>query len=139
MSARPSPVEIVIRPKGIDRYLALVEGEAIITSRQPLFAAARILLSRGVDPETIITMRHEGSATISLRSTVGRAAGWRVEEPDRGGLRYRRYVPREPQTTNDASDAAGESQGGQTTPEDRRAPPPTEVARFAHACQAAGQ
>lgn len=96
MSSAPAPIEIVIRPKGIDRYLALIEGEAVITSRQPLFASARVLLDRGADPDTVVTMRHEGSATVSLRSTVGRAAGWRVEEPDRGGIRLRRYVPREP-------------------------------------------
>ncbi|WP_454683388.1 hypothetical protein [Ancylobacter moscoviensis] len=139
MSIRPSPIEIVIRPKGIDRYLALIEGEAVVTSRQPLFASARVLLERGVDPHTVITMRHEGSATVSMRSTVGRAAGWRVEEPDRGGIRLRRHVPREPLTAHGAALAAGESQDGQTKPEDRCAPPPSEVARFAHACRAASQ
>lgn len=135
----PSPIEIVIRPKGIGRYLALIEGEAVITSRQPLFASARVVLDRGVDPHTVITIRHEGSATVSMRSTVGRAAGWRVEEPDRGGIRLRRYVPREPQKTNGASDAAGKSQDGQTKPEDRCAPPPPEAAKSAHACRTASQ
>lgn len=139
MSSAPAPIEIVIRSKGIDRYLALIEGEAVITSRQPLFASARVLLDRGVDPDTVVTMRHEGSATVSLRSTVGRAVGWRVEEPDRGGIRLRRYVPREPLTAHGAALAAGESQDGQTKPEDRCAPPPSEVAKSAHACRTACQ
>ncbi|BAQ48144.1 hypothetical protein Maq22A_c26390 [Methylobacterium aquaticum] len=39
-----------------------------------------------------LTMTHEGSETICLRSTVGRAAGLTVHETDRG-LTIRRYKP----------------------------------------------
>ncbi|MDF2995103.1 MAG: hypothetical protein K0R27_740 [Xanthobacteraceae bacterium] len=85
-------VEIIVQPKGNGRYAALVEGEVIVTSRQPFYASARALLKRGVYPETPITMRHEGSSIASMRSTVGHASQWRVEESDAGGLRIRRYI-----------------------------------------------
>jgi hypothetical protein len=47
----------------------------------------------GADPETPITMSHEGSATVSLRSTVGQAARLSVEESERSGPRFVRYRP----------------------------------------------
>jgi hypothetical protein len=49
-------------------------GRYLGRSSTPLLTAARILLAEGMPPETPIEMRHEGSITISLRSTIGAAA-----------------------------------------------------------------
>jgi hypothetical protein len=52
-----------------------VDGRVLVAStRQPLLDAARVLAAEGWDPATVIVLRHEGSATDSLRSTVGAAA-----------------------------------------------------------------
>ena len=40
------------------RFVATVAGRQLCTSREPLLAASRILLSEGVDPETPIATRH---------------------------------------------------------------------------------
>ena len=60
----------------------LPDGQAV-ESRTPFFAAARALLAAGVDPATTLAMRHHGSTTVAMRSTVGEAAKWTVrEEPN---------------------------------------------------------
>ena len=46
----------------------------LATSSQPFLEAARVLLDRGYDPTTRIVMRHAGSTTDSLASTIGAAA-----------------------------------------------------------------
>jgi hypothetical protein len=91
----PAAIELTVFPAGPGRYTAtLPNGENLVTSHQPLFAGARALAARGVDPATLLTMRHAGSHTVAMRSTVGRAAKLTVEEPDRGGLSIRAYRPR---------------------------------------------
>src|SRR5688500_1115736 len=61
----------------------------VAASRQPLRDAARALAGAGMPPETVVTARHRGSAIVAMRSNVGEAAKWRVEESDRGGLKRR--------------------------------------------------
>lgn len=68
------------------RYHATLDGEVIATSRQPFFAAARALQAMGYDDEVVLTASHEGSTTLAMRSTIGRAAGWSVSEGERTGL-----------------------------------------------------
>src|SRR5262245_18162331 len=58
-------------------------------STTPLLTAARILLAEGLPPETAIEMRHQGSATTSLRSTIGAAAKLEVNNE-----RFAPYRPR---------------------------------------------
>jgi hypothetical protein len=73
-------IEIVVTPSNGGHFNATVDGEKLCSSRTPFFSAARVLLKRGVDPDTKIVMRHTGSETTSLRSTVGAAAALTVDE-----------------------------------------------------------
>ena len=78
----------------LGRYDAVLpDGRVLARSRQPLFAAARTLLSEGFAPETAITARHAGSEIVAMRSTVGEAAQWTVKERDKGGLSKERWQP----------------------------------------------
>jgi hypothetical protein len=70
-----------------------VDGREIVTrSTQPLLDGARALLAEGIDPRTRIVMRHTGSDTDALRSTVGAAAGLTVEEGE-SVPRVKRWKP----------------------------------------------
>lgn len=93
-SSPPPGIELTVTPTGFGRFAAtLPNGEHLVTSHQPLFAGARALSDRGVDPATPLTMRHAGSAHTAMRSTVGNAAGWTVKERESGGIRIARYTP----------------------------------------------
>ena len=74
-------LHIVVRTVGRGRYAALVNGQEICRSETPFFSAARQLLSQSYDPSTVLAMSHKGSATVAIRSTIGRAAGLTVDEP----------------------------------------------------------
>ncbi len=108
--ARPVPgngeaagIALVTRPvvgrPGI--YDAMLGQRRIVRSRQPLLDAARVLLGEGADPATVIEACHLGSGTVALRSTIGDAARWTLEESDRGGLRRRLWRPRPPDAFQD--------------------------------------
>ena len=73
-------IELVIVRAERGRYSAVLGERVLCTVKEPFFAAARILVAEGVDPETVLTMRHAGSQTRSLTMTVGRAARLMVEE-----------------------------------------------------------
>jgi hypothetical protein len=64
------------RLEGADRYL-------VPSSRSPFFDAARRLLDLGHAP-TVLVMRHEGSSTESLRTTIGDAARLSVTDSRHG-------------------------------------------------------
>jgi hypothetical protein len=67
------------------RFDARVGDQVIVTaSRQPFLGGARALLEAGFDSDQIVVMRHAGSATDCLTSTVGVAAKLTVKEPDNG-------------------------------------------------------
>ena len=70
-------------------------GERKLTkaTRQPFFDGARALLAMGMDPGLPLAGRHEWSAIVALRSTIGEAARWAISESDRGGLRKRLWKP----------------------------------------------
>ena len=102
--AKPRPVEIVVTPEPRDphkpprsaRFIARLgdEGRVLGTFTAPLCGGARVLLAEGVPPETPVQMRHAGSATIALRSTVGRAASLTVnEETGDGKPRFAKWRP----------------------------------------------
>lgn len=80
-------LRLVVRPVGRGRYAALLDGQEICRTETPFFSAARQLLSQDYDPSMVLAMSHEGSATIAIRSTIGRAAGLTVDEPPKGGIR----------------------------------------------------
>jgi hypothetical protein len=79
------------------RFTAWLEStrEFIVDStRQPLVDGARVLLARGFDPATPLTMRHEGSAHDSFRPTpLGEWAKWTYEEGERTALQRRPWRP----------------------------------------------
>lgn len=81
-----------LTPKG-QRYEVRLGAELLVTSRTPLFAAARELEKRGHSPDTILIMCHAGSDTASLRSTLGAAAKLTVIENETAGPRFSRYRP----------------------------------------------
>jgi hypothetical protein len=81
------------------RFVTAVEcpGRALGAFPNPLCSAARVLLSEGVQPETVLRMRHVGSDTIALTATVGTAAGLDVREETGDGkprfVQWRRFEP----------------------------------------------
>jgi hypothetical protein len=80
-------LHIMVRPVGRGRYAAHLDDRELCRSETPFFSAARVLLAQGYDPSTVLAMSHEGSATVAIRSTIGRAAGLTVDEPPKGGIR----------------------------------------------------
>jgi hypothetical protein len=92
-------LEITVRPVGQrnGRYtpgFQAFHGQRLICeSRTPLLSASRVLLTEGVNPETPITMNHQGSDVVSMRSTVGIAAGLTVIEKDSEAPRFAQYRP----------------------------------------------
>jgi hypothetical protein len=85
-------VEIVVRPcaSGRGRFQAVFAGEVLCASRTPLLTAARVLRRRGISDDTPLVMRHEGSAVIAMRTTVGVAVGLTAEDRNRGTARFTR-------------------------------------------------
>jgi hypothetical protein len=99
-----SMIEIVVSPEPRNpgspprkaRFIARLErpGRVLGTFSDPLLGAARVLLSEGVPHETRLQMRHAGSGTIALTSTVGVAAGLTVkEETSDGKPRFAKWRP----------------------------------------------
>jgi hypothetical protein len=72
-------MKIIIREhEGHGVYDAFVDGEKICRSRTPLFTAARVLLARGVPPETSLEMWR--TATWAMRAPIWAAAKLTVKE-----------------------------------------------------------
>ena len=87
-------INIIVRSLGDGHFRPYVGSRPLSRATStPFYSAARVLLSRGVSPDTVITMQHEGSSIISLRSTIGKAARFTVTEEDRKGLRIKEYRP----------------------------------------------
>lgn len=75
----------------VDRFDAYLDGDLIVTSRQPIFAGARALVGRGVDPATPMCGRWHRTGTRTMFGTVGEFAKWTVHET-RDGLKRTPYV-----------------------------------------------
>lgn len=115
---------IVIRPQKRNprkpprkyKYEARCDGRFLCVSTQPFFDGCRKLIELGLAKETDkAAMRHDGSDIISLRSTVGRAAGLTVDETNR------RFAPYKAKTYDRrAQDARDEVAGGGRPGEDDR-------------------
>lgn len=76
----------------LDRFDAYVGSELIVTSRRPWFDGARVLLKRGHDPDTLLTIRHDGKDYDSFAARpIGELAKWTIKERDRGGLCRERF------------------------------------------------
>lgn len=79
------------------RYSARLDGRELCRSTEPFFTSARALMREGVDPDTLITMQHEGSGVPSFVPVkLGMAAKRIVVENDREGPRVARYRPFSP-------------------------------------------
>ena len=90
---KETAIHITISPARGGRFHAREQERHLCTSRTPFFAAARVLMEEGADPETPITMSHEGSCIVSLRCTIGQAARLTVEESEKSGPRFVPYRP----------------------------------------------
>jgi hypothetical protein len=61
---------------------AMIGTRTLCSSPQPLLDTARILLKSGTDPATRLILRHVGSDTDCLCTTVGAAAKLTCQEGD---------------------------------------------------------
>jgi hypothetical protein len=66
-----------VRPAhaGAGKFIVRLHGRELCVSAKPFLDAARVLMAEGVDPATVLEMRHDGNNTLSLRATVAAAAG----------------------------------------------------------------
>lgn len=82
------------------RFMAKLasNGSVLVTSsRTPFLDSARRLLELGYPANTMLVMRHAGSATNALRATIGNAALLTVKEKTAGNApRFARWVPYRP-------------------------------------------
>src|SRR5262245_10500154 len=74
-------------------FVARVNGEILVaSSRTPFTAAARVLVARGADTNSILVMRHVGSSINALVAKLCVAAGLTVKDPDRGRIHFAPYM-----------------------------------------------
>jgi hypothetical protein len=91
-------LRLIITPDaGPGRFVARLEGsdEPIVQgTRQPLVDGAPVLLERGLDPTTPVTMRHVGKTYDSFRPLpISEWARWTYKEPDQRPLHRTRWMP----------------------------------------------
>jgi hypothetical protein len=73
--------KVLISHSGSGRYQARDTAGNLIVSdaREPFFESARVLLARGLDPDTLLLMaRSAAPDRIDMRARLGRAAGLTV-------------------------------------------------------------
>ena len=86
--------ECAVQPFQLDRFDAYLDGELILTSRQPRYDGARELPRCGYPGDTLLTVRHAGKdhdRVVSLE--IGYLAQWSISDSDRGGLKRIRWQP----------------------------------------------
>jgi hypothetical protein len=83
--------EIVVLARPGGTFEARWQDRILCRSRQPFLDGARALLALGLPPETVLVMRHAGSDTEALRSTIGAASRLTVQENDKTGPALRRW------------------------------------------------
>jgi len=71
-------------------------GQVVFASRSPFLSAARALLKRGLNPNTLLTVVHAATGTQLLRGPIGQAAKLVVRETDNGPrfVEYRAFKHR---------------------------------------------
>lgn len=72
-------------------YEASTGGEVLCQSKTPLLSAARVLMRRGVDPNTELRMVRFGSEMTLMRARLGDAAELTVIENDKASPRFGKY------------------------------------------------
>jgi hypothetical protein len=85
-------IDVVEREEKRGKFIATLEdGEVLLESTdQPLLDCARVLLERGISPDTRVHMRNGGAP--SLTATVGKAAKLTVKET-KVGPRFVSWAP----------------------------------------------
>jgi hypothetical protein len=88
---------VLVPADRLGRFWPYVDGRRLTkrSTRQPFYDGARALAAAGHHPETTLEARHQGNDIIAMRSTIGEAAKWRIEESDSDGLRRRPWSPYE--------------------------------------------
>jgi len=93
-------LNIIVTPSSLTSkgqiYEARLDGEVLCRSLTPFLSAARVLLDADYAPDTVVTMRHQGSSVVSLRSTLKRAAKLTVIDNRHEGPRFAKYRPLPP-------------------------------------------
>jgi hypothetical protein len=98
----PGLIDIVVSPEPRNpsnppaqcRFVAAIGGRVLGAFSAPLCGSARVLLAEGIAPETCLRMRHAGSEVVALTTTVGVAAGLRVDEGvGSGAPRFAKWRP----------------------------------------------
>ena len=83
---------IDLEPTGYgERAEMWLNGECLGTSRQPIYAAARILLKRGKNPFDTVETRRNGMTCLT--GVIGGLATRTVSEGDRTPLKVTRFIP----------------------------------------------
>ena len=83
---------IDLEPAGYgERAKMFLDGECLGISRQPIYAAARILLKRGVNPFDTAETRRNGMTCLT--GVIGGLATRTVSEGDRTPLKVTRFIP----------------------------------------------
>jgi hypothetical protein len=83
---------IEVAPTGPSCFSATVNGELLVlSSRQPLLDACRLLLRAAADPNSWVVMRHVGSDIEALRGKLGILAKLAVEDDRLGRPNFRRW------------------------------------------------
>ena len=78
----------------LDRFDGYLDGELILTSRQPWHDGARELLRRGYPGDTLLTVRHAGGdCDNSVPLEISYLAQWSISDSARGGLKRIRWQP----------------------------------------------
>lgn len=80
---------------GRQRYQLTLDGEPLDKPvRSPLYDGARLLLTAGYHPDTVIeTASEDAPDKWLMRGVIGRLAEWTVSESDRSGLRRHKWAP----------------------------------------------
>jgi hypothetical protein len=65
-------------------FQTTLDSVELTTSHQPFLDSARQLLAQGVDPDTVLAMRHEGKDHDALRGRLGDLAKLTVSEASDG-------------------------------------------------------
>ncbi len=79
--------------KNQGRYDVWHNGELICHSvLTPLCSASRVLMARGIDPDTILEKVRRGSDRVDMQAPIGVAAKLTVKEGD-FAPRFAKYIP----------------------------------------------
>lgn len=83
---------VTVSPAGGGKFIADLDGRRLCNrTHSPFIMAARALMAEGYDPATVIVMRHQGSDTDCLISTIGETASVCVVEEQNQPPRFKPY------------------------------------------------